>query len=268
MNEKLNEQLKEACERAEEKYHNAYRKFLQDPHDDNLPEQVDFFIAEISPLVAEMERELLVQKEQCRVGDVAFQHLFCTSKGKPMPDWVTERLPNLYTMLEQLSTERTARESAEKACAEMREALVAERSTHGHEHWDRTMQRGLGCYLCIKQLEAGELSLKALQSTAGQSYIHRSELERVQKELEQAKNKADAWDALEPHSRSCLTTINNLSARLETTQKELDGLRLKLADYLKHPSIDGSGVRLSMRRELQYEASKSIATPPTQAKDV
>jgi hypothetical protein len=27
----------------------------------------------------------LMWREQCRVGDVAFQHLFCISKGKPLP---------------------------------------------------------------------------------------------------------------------------------------------------------------------------------------
>lgn len=44
------------------------------------------------------ERDLL--RIQCRVGDVAFQHLFCISKGKPLPDWVVEGLPNMYRLLE------------------------------------------------------------------------------------------------------------------------------------------------------------------------
>lgn len=38
-------------------------------------------------------------REQCRVGDVAFQHLFCTSKGKPLPDWVKAGLPRMYQVL-------------------------------------------------------------------------------------------------------------------------------------------------------------------------
>lgn len=40
-------------------------------------------------------------KTQCQIGDTAFQHLFCTFKGKPMPDWVTERLPKMYSVLEE-----------------------------------------------------------------------------------------------------------------------------------------------------------------------
>lgn len=43
-------------------------------------------------------------REQCRIGDVAFQHLFCTSK-LPLPDWVKNGLPNLYTTLQQLSAQ-------------------------------------------------------------------------------------------------------------------------------------------------------------------
>lgn len=38
-------------------------------------------------------------KEQCRVGDIAFQHLFATTHGLPVPDWVTEGLPNVYNLL-------------------------------------------------------------------------------------------------------------------------------------------------------------------------
>lgn len=40
-------------------------------------------------------------QEQCRVGDIAFQHLFSVSKGKPLPDWVKEGLPSLYRVLEE-----------------------------------------------------------------------------------------------------------------------------------------------------------------------
>lgn len=43
-------------------------------------------------------------KMQCQVGDTAFQHLFCISKGKPMPDWATNRLPKLYSVLEENET--------------------------------------------------------------------------------------------------------------------------------------------------------------------
>jgi len=42
-------------------------------------------------------------REQIRVGDVAFQHLLCTSQGQPMPDWVKAGLPNMYTLLEEIS---------------------------------------------------------------------------------------------------------------------------------------------------------------------
>lgn len=76
----MNEQLKEACERAEEKYHNAYRKFLQDPHDDNLPKQVDFSIAELSPLFAEMEREIQELKV-FRDGAIKLKELHATERG-------------------------------------------------------------------------------------------------------------------------------------------------------------------------------------------
>ena len=39
-------------------------------------------------------------REQCRIGDVAFQHLFCTSKDKPVPDWVRDGLPRMYHLLD------------------------------------------------------------------------------------------------------------------------------------------------------------------------
>lgn len=38
-------------------------------------------------------------REQCRVGDVAFQHLFTTSRGMPAPDWVKDGLPKMYQLL-------------------------------------------------------------------------------------------------------------------------------------------------------------------------
>jgi hypothetical protein len=47
--------------------------------------------------------DLRMWKEQCRVGDVAFQHLFCVSKGKPLPDWVVEGLPNMYHTLSEIN---------------------------------------------------------------------------------------------------------------------------------------------------------------------
>ena len=31
--------------------------------------------------------------------DVAFQHLFVTTRGMPVPDWVTEGLPRMYQLL-------------------------------------------------------------------------------------------------------------------------------------------------------------------------
>lgn len=46
-------------------------------------------------------------KEQCRVGDVAFQHLFCTSKNKPLPDWVKDGLPKMYHLLSENEKLRT-----------------------------------------------------------------------------------------------------------------------------------------------------------------
>lgn len=41
-------------------------------------------------------------QHQCRIGDVAFQHLFVTAKadGSPMPDWVVDGLPSMYATLE------------------------------------------------------------------------------------------------------------------------------------------------------------------------
>ena len=39
-------------------------------------------------------------REQCRISDVAFQSLFATSKGKPLPDWAKEGLPKLTNLIE------------------------------------------------------------------------------------------------------------------------------------------------------------------------
>ena len=41
-------------------------------------------------------------REQCRVGDIAFQHLFCTSKNKELPDWVKDGLPDMYHLLSEI----------------------------------------------------------------------------------------------------------------------------------------------------------------------
>jgi hypothetical protein len=50
--------------------------------------------------------DLRMWREQCRVGDVAFQHLFCTSKGKPLPDWVVDGLPKMYSALAEIKSLR------------------------------------------------------------------------------------------------------------------------------------------------------------------
>lgn len=41
-------------------------------------------------------------REQGRVGDVAFQHLFCVSKGMTVPDWAIEGLPKMYHLLSKI----------------------------------------------------------------------------------------------------------------------------------------------------------------------
>lgn len=45
------------------------------------------------------ENDPRMWREQCRVGDVAFQHLFVTTRGMSVPDWVTEGLPRMYQLL-------------------------------------------------------------------------------------------------------------------------------------------------------------------------
>ncbi len=45
------------------------------------------------------ENDPRMWREQCKVGDVAFQHLFCVSKGLPLPDWVKDGLPQMYQLL-------------------------------------------------------------------------------------------------------------------------------------------------------------------------
>ena len=47
------------------------------------------------------EEDPRMLREQCRIGDVAFQHLHCTTHGQPIPDWVKEGLPNMYKLLEE-----------------------------------------------------------------------------------------------------------------------------------------------------------------------
>lgn len=51
---------------------------------------------------------------------------------------------------------------AERTFEASRLALEAERASHGHDHWDRTMQHGLGCPKCIDQRNASELTRKAM----------------------------------------------------------------------------------------------------------
>jgi cell division protein FtsB len=48
----------------------------------------------------EVDKKLL--REQCRVGNVAFQHLFTETHGQPQPDWVRDGLPNMYTLLDEI----------------------------------------------------------------------------------------------------------------------------------------------------------------------
>lgn len=47
-------------------------------------------------------------REQCRVGNVAFQHLFVTTRGMPVPDWVKEGLPQMYQLLSEHARYREA----------------------------------------------------------------------------------------------------------------------------------------------------------------
>lgn len=72
-------------------------------------------------------------------------------------------------------------EQAQKVVAAMREALEAELATHGHNHWDSTMQYGAGCPKCIAQRAAGEKSRTALYSDNGKDYVHRSELDKSER---------------------------------------------------------------------------------------
>jgi hypothetical protein len=53
-------------------------------------------------------------KEQCRVGDVAFQHLFCTSKDKPLPNWVIDGLPMMYHTLSEIKRLKTELDSVKE----------------------------------------------------------------------------------------------------------------------------------------------------------
>lgn len=69
--------------------------------------------------------DLRMWREQCRVGDVAFQHLFCTSKGKPMPDWVTEGLPKMYSTLEEIKKLREEVTKLKVGIAEAAKGLEA-----------------------------------------------------------------------------------------------------------------------------------------------
>lgn len=76
--------------------------------------------------------DILLLKEQCRVGDVAFQHLFCESKGKPLPDWVKDGLPNMYKLLaenERLKVELN------------REKVLAEVNRNTAENGDRVFTK-------------------------------------------------------------------------------------------------------------------------------
>ena len=70
----------------------------------------------------------------------------------------------------------------EAQAAQMREAL--EEFPLYHEHWDRTMQRGLGCEMCIRQREYRR---KALSPDAGKALA-----ERVRR-LEKVAEAATEW---------------------------------------------------------------------------
>jgi len=71
----------------------------------------------------ELERELTsaqqtiaLLKEQCRVGDVAFQQLHCASRGKPVPDWVRKGLPKMYQTLETIAQKDGELQRLREAC--------------------------------------------------------------------------------------------------------------------------------------------------------
>ena len=72
-------------------------------------------------------------REQCRVGDVAFQHLFCVSKGKPLPDWVTEGLPKMYQLLGEHARYREALQHIATSHPINDEPLATDHSLRAHK---------------------------------------------------------------------------------------------------------------------------------------
>lgn len=91
--------------------------------------------------------------------------------------------PTIEQVSAQLHAERSAREAAEKACAEMRDALL--RIVEGHEDYAEFPAGSIsGEFSCGDAQKAFE----ALSLTTGQDYVHRSELEAVKKAARKLKD--------------------------------------------------------------------------------
>ena len=72
-------------------------------------------------------------REQCRVGDVAFQHLFVTTRGMPVPDWVNEGLPRMYQLLSEHARYREALQRIATSHPINHEPLATAHSLRAHK---------------------------------------------------------------------------------------------------------------------------------------
>ena len=79
------------------------------------------------------ENDPRMWREQCRVGDVAFQHLFVTINGMPVPDWVKDGLPQMYQLLGEHARYKDALQRIATRHPINHEPLATEHSLRAHQ---------------------------------------------------------------------------------------------------------------------------------------
>ena len=69
------------------------------------------------------EDDARMWKEQCRVGDIAFQQLFCTFSGKPVPEWA-KGVDKVYSLLETINDLKTQLKESQEFGARMKQLSI------------------------------------------------------------------------------------------------------------------------------------------------
>jgi hypothetical protein len=151
-------------------------------------------------------------KEQCRVGDVAFQHLFCISKGKPVPTWVNDRLPMMYSTLSEVKRlrEELAQAKLRGDClqVEVDNWVKSTRASEIRQENDTLREEQLQDRAEIRKLRAE--NLKLLDDSTIQYIGLTDKIVALQAQLKEAKQCAADWEIPDWELRQKLEAVKEM----------------------------------------------------------